>query len=116
MKYSIYYAFLILMLAGNSFALYKLFADKQAFTDQFPNITATGFTLFRLLPLVNIISLAGLWFFKPWAAYLALGCGLLIIVLDILFKMHYHLYVAVPSTLVLLLFILYYWNQFRQNG
>jgi hypothetical protein len=115
MRLSFFYLFLMLMLAGNIFALYKLFTAKQQFFERFPKLTDTGFTVFRLLPLVNIIALAGLWFFKPWAVYLALGCGLLIIVLDMLFGIHYHLYMAIPSTVVLLLFILYYWNRFKQN-
>jgi hypothetical protein len=116
MNFSLYYAFLIVMLAGNVFALYNLFIAKQQLFERFPKLTDTGFTVFRLLPLANIIALAGLWFFKPWAVYLALGCGLLIIVLDMLFGIHYHLYVAIPSTLILLAFVLYNWNQFKQNG
>lgn len=113
MKHFFYYAFLVLMLMGNSFALYKLFTAKEEFLVRFPRLTETGFTLFRLLPVLNIVALAGLWFFKPWAAFLAAGCGLAIILLDIVFGIHYHLYVAVPATALLLFFIWYYRAYFK---
>lgn len=113
MKTYIYPAFLLLMLLGNCFALYKLFTDKQEFFARFPKLTETAFNIFRFLPLINIIALAGIWFFKPWAAYLAIACGLAIIVFDICFGIYYHLYAAVPSTLILLFFIVRHWNEFK---
>jgi uncharacterized membrane protein (DUF2068 family) len=69
--------------------------------------------VFRFLPVINIIALAGMWFFKSWAAYSAIACSISIIVFDIYFGIWYHLYVAVPSTLILLFFIVKYWNHFE---
>jgi hypothetical protein len=113
MKAYIFPLFLLLMLLGNCFALYKLFTDKQEFLTKFPKLTETAFHIFRFLPLINIIALAGLWFLKPWAAYLAIGCGILIIAFDLYFGIYYQLYVAVPSILILLFFIMKYWNEFK---
>ncbi len=101
------------MLAGNCFALYKLFSDKQEFFTKSPALTETGFVVLRIIPFLNIISLAGLWFFQAWAVYLATACGIAVIALDIFFGIYYHLYAAVPSTLILLFFIIKYWNQFK---
>jgi hypothetical protein len=90
------------MLAGNCFALYKLFTNKPEFFAKTPALTETGFILLRIIPFLNITALVGLWFFQSWAVYL-----------DIYFGIFYHLCAAVPSTLILLFFIIKYWNQFK---
>ena len=113
MKPLVFSIFLILMLAGNCFALYKLFADKQGFFTKSPALTETGLTVLKIIPFLNIISLAGLWFFQSWAAYLAIATGVIVISLDIYFGIYYHLYAAIPSTLILLFFIFKYWNHFK---
>jgi hypothetical protein len=113
MKAYIFPLFLLLMLLGNCFALYKLFTDKEEYLLKFPFLTDAAFKIFRFLPLINIIALIGMWFFKSWAVYLALGCAVLIIAFDLYFHICYHLYAAVPSTLLLLFFIIRYWNHFK---
>lgn len=113
MKLSFYAIFLLLMLLGNSFALYKMFISKQEFLTLFPKLNNEAFSTFRLLPVINIIALAGLWFLKPWGAYLAIACGITVIAFDLYFGIYYHLYVAVPATLILLFFIIKYWNEFK---
>ncbi len=113
MKHPIYAIFLLLMLLGNCFALYKLFTDRQEFFAKFPKLSETGFNIFRFLPVINIIALAGMWFFKSWAAYLAIACGIAVVVFDLYYNNYYHLYVAIPSTLILLFFIIKYWNHFK---
>lgn len=113
MKPLLYFIYLLIMLLGNCFALYKMFTARQEFFDQFPKLTETAFNIFRFLPIINIIALAGMWFFKSWGAYLAIACGIAVIVFDIYFGIRYHLYVAIPSTLILLFFIIKYWNEFK---
>lgn len=105
--------FILLMLAGNCFALYKLFTHKQEFFIKFPGLTKTAFAVFRFLPVINIIALAGCWFFQSWAAYLVVACGLVVIGFDLYFGIYYHLYVAVPSMGLLLFFMIKYWNHFK---
>lgn len=113
MRFPVYAIFLLLMLAGNCFALYKMFAHKQEFFTQFPKLTRSAFNIFRFLPVINIIAITGMWFLKPWGAYLALACGVAIIVFDLYSGIYYHLYVAVPSFLILLFFVIKYWNHFK---
>jgi len=113
MRFPVYAIFLLLMLLGNSFALYKLFTEKQEFLAKFPKLTETAFNVFRFLPVINIIALAGMWFLQSWAAYLAIACGVAVIAFDLYFGIYYHLYVAVPSTLILLFFAIRYWNHFE---
>lgn len=113
MKYPVFAIFLILMLAGNLFALYKLWTAKQEFLSKFPALSETAFTFFSVLPLLNILALAGLWFFKPWAVWLAISCSVLVIVFDFYYGIRYHLPVAIISTVLLLFFIIRYWNAFK---
>lgn len=113
MKLMVYYIFILLMWMGNGFALYKLLTDKQEFLAKFPRLTEAAFNIFYFLPVLNIIALAGMWFLKSWAVYLAIACGVAVIVFDVYFGIFYHLYVAIPSTLILLFFIIKYWNEFK---
>lgn len=113
MKTYIYPAFLLLLLLGNFFALYKMFSGKAEFLASFPRLTERGFNIIKFLPAINIVALAGLWFMKGWAPYLVLACGFAVIALDIYFGIYYHLYVAVPANLILLFFIIKYWNEFK---
>jgi hypothetical protein len=113
MKFPVFAIFLLLLLLGNCFALYKMFTTKQEFLVQFPKLSGQAYNLFRLLPAINIIAIAGLWFLKPWAACLAIACCTAIIIFDGYFGIYYHLYVAIPSTLILLFFIIKYWNEFK---
>lgn len=113
MRFPVFAIFLLLMLLGNVFALYKLFTDKQEFLIKFPKLTESAFNIFRFLPVINIIALAGLWFLKPWGAFLFIVCGIIVIVFDWYFGIYYHLYVAMPSTVLLLFFIIKHWNEFK---
>ncbi len=113
MRSPVYTIFLLLMLLGNSFALYKMFIAKQEFFDRFPRLTETAFSIFRLLPIINLIALAGMWWMKPWAAYLIMASSIAVIAFDIFFGIWYHLYVAIPAAVILLLFIIKYWNGFK---
>jgi uncharacterized membrane protein (DUF2068 family) len=113
MRFPLYAIFLLLMLLGNCFALFKMFSARQAFLTQFPKLTGTAFNIFRFLPLINCIAIAGMWWLKPWGAYLALTGGIAIIFFDIYHGIYYHLYVAVPSFLILLFFIIRYWKHFE---
>lgn len=108
-----YTLFILLMVAGNCAGLYKLFTDKQVMLEQFPRLTESAYAVFRLLPVLNLIALAGLWYFRYWGAGLAVAGGLLIIGFDIYYGIRYHLYAAIPSMLLLLFFIFLYRNHFK---
>ncbi|HRG80992.1 MAG TPA: hypothetical protein PLO99_00690 [Chitinophagaceae bacterium] len=113
MKHTAFAIFILLMLMGNSFALFKMFTDKQEFLSKFPKLSEQSFYLFRFLPLLNIVGLAGLWFYQTWAVWLSIACGLAVIFFDLYFGIYYHLYVAIISTAILLYFIIRYWNAFK---
>lgn len=109
----IYFAFIGLMLIGNCFGVYKLFADKQSFITQFPKLTENLYFYFKLLPVINIIALIGLLFWQKWAAYLAIVLGVVVIGFDIYLGIKYHLYVAIISTIVLLFLIFKFRHQLK---
>lgn len=105
--------FLLLLLAGNAFALYKMITGREELITKYPRLTNNGFNAFRILPVINIIALIGIWYLEPWGAYLAIACGVITIACDLYFGIYYHLYVAIPFTLILLFFVLKYWNEFK---
>jgi uncharacterized membrane protein (DUF2068 family) len=78
------------------------------FFSKLPALTETGFTLLKWLPVFSIIALAGMWFLKSWGAYLAIICGMAIIIADIYFGIYYHLYAAIPSTVLMIALVIKY--------
>lgn len=113
MKHPVFGIFIILMLAGNLLALYKLWTDKASFLSSFPELNETAFTIFRIIPLLNIIALTGLWFFKPWAVWASVILAAGVIFFDSWYKIRYHLPIAIASTLLLLFFIYRYRSAFE---
>jgi hypothetical protein len=109
----LYFIFLGLMLAGNSFGFFQLVTQKQTFLEKFPELTPKNIFWFQLLPVLNIAGLAGMLFFKSWSPYVAVAGALLVIVADIYFNIRYHLFVAIPSALILLWLIVFFWNKFK---
>lgn len=113
MKLSIYSLFILLMLAGNCFGLYQLITGKQEFLAKFPRLNGNNYLILQLLPVINIIALSGMWYFKTWSPWLAIAGALLVIAVDLYFQVWYHLWLAVPSTAILVFFIIKYWNHFK---
>lgn len=113
MKSPVFAVLIILLLIGNLFGAYKLFTEKAEFFEKFPLLSSSGYDLFKYLPLVNSAALIGLLFWQKWAVYLSIAAALTVISFDIYFGIKYHLYVAIPSTLILLLLIIYYWKNFK---
>ena len=109
----VFYIFISLMLLGNCFALYQLIVSREAFLSKFPALTDKTFMVMQFLPVVNIVAMIGLLFFKSWATWLAIIGAVAVIAADVYFNINYHLYVAVPSALLLLFFIVRYWNEFK---
>jgi hypothetical protein len=64
MKPLLFSIFILLMLAGNGFAFYKLIIGKHQFLTRFPRLTNDAYNIFRLLPLINVVALIGGWFFS----------------------------------------------------
>ncbi len=108
MKPVIYSTYILLMLVGNIFGLYKLWTGKQELFAKFPFLTEAGYNLFKWLPVVTIFALVAMWFLKRWGVYLAIVCGIAVIMADTYFGIHYHLYVAIPSLLILILLFFKY--------
>jgi hypothetical protein len=61
-----------------------------------------------MLPVINIVALTGMWFLKNGSPWLAIAGAVAVIVADIYFGIWYHLWLAVPVTLILLFFIIRY--------
>lgn len=113
MRLLIYSIFILLMLAGNCFGLYQLLTGKQEMLSKYSKLNNSNYIILIILPVINIVALAGMWFLKSWAPYLALAGALAVIIADIYFSIHYHLYVAIPAGIILLFFVIRYWNHFK---
>lgn len=113
MKPLVFRILLLVLIAGNTAGAYRLFTERAAFLDQFPKLSETSYQYFRFLPLVNIIGLLGMWFWRRWGAWLAVAGGIVVIGCDIWLGIWYHLSVAIPSLLILLFFIIRYAKQFK---
>lgn len=113
MRLLVYSIFIFLMLAGNCFGLYQLLTGKQEFVAKFPKLNDKNYFILQILPLINIVALAGMWLLKSWSPWLAITGAVAVIVADIYFGIRYHLYLAIPSTLILLFFVIKYRNHFK---
>ena len=113
MRLPVYSVFIFLMLAGNCFGLYQLVSGKQEMLTKYPKLTEQNYFILLMLPVINIVALTAMWFLKSWSPYLAIAGAVLVIIADIYFGIRYHLYVAVPSFLLLIFFIIRYWNHFK---
>jgi len=113
MRLIVYSIFVFLMFAGNCFGIYQLITGKEEMLAKHSGLTNANYLILLALPVINIIALAGMWFLKSWSPYLAIFGSAAVIVADIYFGIKYHLYLAIPSTLILLFFIIRYWNHFK---
>ena len=108
-----YYIFLSFMLIGNCYGFVQLLINKTSFIEKFPAVNLKNIWLLQLLPLLNMAGITGLMLFKPWSPYVVLLGALLVIAADIYFEITYHLYVAVPSTIILAILIFLFKNHYK---
>jgi len=113
MRFPVYKIFILLMLVGNCFGLYQLLTSRQEFISKYPALNNENYFILPSFPIINIVAITGLLFLKRWSVYPAIIGALVIIAADIYFGIRYHLYVAGPSLLVLLFFIIKYRNHFK---
>lgn len=92
---------LVLLLAGNIFAACQLLASGAEFLKRMPQLTPAGLAVLRFLPLLNIVSLGGIWFWKRWGIVSAFALGVVTIGFDVVFGIWYHLAVAASSVILL---------------
>jgi hypothetical protein len=93
-----------LLLIGNLFGAFTLHFRNAVFLQKF-NIPANAIFWFKWLPLINTIGLVGLLFLKKWAIPILVLGGICTILVDLIFKINYHLPIAIFSFLVLLILI-----------
>ena len=104
---------LVLLLAGNIFAAYQLLTSGPEFLKRIPQLTPTGLNLLRFLPWLNLVSLAGIWFWKRWGVVSAIALGIVTIGFDIVFGIWYHLVVAASSLILLCIGAAWHRDRFR---
>jgi hypothetical protein len=106
--------FIVLMLTGNVVGLADLSFFRDEFLFNYPKFNNATLSLFSFLPLLGLPALIGLWFWQKWAVNLTAACCVLVIVADIYFNIWNHLYVAVPSSLILAFLVYKNWNYFKK--
>ncbi len=106
--------FIILMLIGNVVGLTYLSFFRDEFLFNYPKFNNATLSLFSFLPFLSLPALIGLWFRETWAVNLIAACSILVIVADIYFNIWNHLYIAVPSSLILAFLVYKNWNSFKK--
>lgn len=102
-----------MLLLGNCFGAYGLIFNRAELLAKLPKVTEIGANILSVIPFVNIIGLIGLLSWQGWAAYLVIVCGILVIAADVYFGITYHLFLAIPSTLLIAFFIYKFWTNFN---
>lgn len=104
---------IVLLLLANCFGAYGLIFNRSELLANLPKVKETGANVLSTLPFINIIGLIGLLLWQSWAAYVVLICCVLVIIADIYFSINYHLFLAIPSTVLLAFFIYKFWTNFN---
>jgi hypothetical protein len=112
---AVFSIFLGLLLIGNLFAAFQLLTSGEGFLDRFPRLTPAKLNVLRLIPLLNIVALTGVWFWKRWGVVAATGLGLVTIGFDIALEIWYHLIVAAVSVVLLCIGAAWHRDKFRQG-
>jgi uncharacterized membrane protein YqjE len=107
--------FIVLLLIGSVFGLVNLTFFRDNFLFKYPNFDNPTLSLFSFLPLLSLPALIGLWFWQKWAVNLIAACSVLVIVADIYFNIWSHLYIAIPSSLILAFLVYKNWNNFKND-
>jgi hypothetical protein len=107
--------FIVLTLIENVIGLTYLSFFRDEFLFKYPNFNNATLSLFSFLPLFSFPALIGLWFWQKWAVNLIAVCTILVIAADIYFNIRTHLYVAVPSSLILAFLVYKNWSYFKND-
>jgi uncharacterized membrane protein YqjE len=105
---------IVLLLIGSVFGLTTLSFFRDELLFNYPNFNNPTLSLFSFLPLLSLPALIGLWFWEKWAVNLIAICSVLVIVADIYFNIWTHLYIAVPSSLILAFLVYKNWSYFKK--
>ena len=106
------YIIVALLFIGNVFGFVNLFTDPDAFVAKFPSLTPFSVQLLTYIPVLNMISLVGIWFFKKWGVWLAIAGYGIITFVDIYVPIVYHLILSSCSSAVLFYLIYRNWKKF----
>lgn len=104
---------LLLLLVGSAFAFFRISVNPSALTEDFPRLTPNVLSGFQVIQFLNVVSILGIWYYRKWGVWLAVLLALLVIILDIIFQLWYHVFVVLVVTGILLFFIRKVWRQFR---
>lgn len=104
---------LLLLLVGNLFGLLTLQLKKEKVQAKNLLLTSSIINFLKGIQLLNIIAIAGVWFFHSWAVWLGLFLTILIVAVDIRLKIWYHVGLAILSSSITGYFIWMDWHLFR---
>lgn len=103
---------LILLLAGNIFAFTKITTHPTDFLNLYPKLNPNSLTVLKIIQILNIITIIGIWYFQKWGVWAALTLALTVIILDIYFEFIYHVFVVIITVGLTMWFIIMNWQLF----
>ena len=106
---------LILLFIGNIYGFITLTRKADEFLTRYHKMNSHNLLLLKIIQGLNIISIIGMWYYKTWAVLLAVVLALLVIVLDIYYKIFSHLLVVLISSSLAAWFIFNNWDLFRSH-
>lgn len=105
---------IVLLILSNSFGAYKLLTDTDKFVGIYQSFSLAVIRSMAIIPFITIISLLAIWFGKSWGIWITILAFLIVLFLDIYFKVWYHAVIALFSFMLLMGFCWSSRNFFRK--
>ena len=96
---------IIILLFSNVAGIFKLWVKAEALAQIFTFVTADQVMWLAAIPVLTIVSLAGLWQGRRWGIWLALMIYLVVLSLDLAYRVWAHAILASVMFLLLFFFI-----------
>lgn len=104
---------LLLLFIGNLFGFIKISTAPTDFLREYPSMTTNSLFYFRIIQVLNIIGISGIFMYQKWAVWFALMMLILVIILDIYFAIWYHIVVVIIINAFTAYFIYKSWQFFK---
>ena len=104
---------LFFILLGNVFGFVKLMSNPQDFMTQYPRITPFMLDGLKLIQVLNVLSIVGMWMGKKWGVWLAIALSVAVLGADLYVPLYYHIVVVLISVGLTMWQVFKHWHLFR---
>ncbi|KAB2879140.1 hypothetical protein F9K33_10615 [bacterium] len=104
---------LVLLFIGNIYGFITISSSADTFLSQYSKMNPTSLLLLRIIQVLNMIAIIGMWYLQQWGVWMALVLVGLVIILDIYYGIYYHIIVVLITSGLTAWFIIKSWNSFK---